>query len=77
MNSESSRSHLVIGVVIECTNLTNGTVHRGKVLSTAKYHYIKCIICMHDNMQCTDKYMCVSLVLCILKLQLFFITMHE
>ena len=33
MNAESSRSHLVIGVIIESTNLTNGSVHRGKVSS--------------------------------------------
>ena len=31
MNAESSRSHLVIGVIIESTNLTNGSVHKGKV----------------------------------------------
>ena len=31
MNAESSRSHLVVGIVIESTNITNGTVHRGKV----------------------------------------------
>lgn len=31
MNAESSRSHLVIGVIIESTNKTNGSVHRGKV----------------------------------------------
>ena len=31
MNAESSRSHLVVGIVIESTNVTNGTVHRGKV----------------------------------------------
>ncbi|XP_071794114.1 uncharacterized protein [Asterias amurensis] len=31
MNSESSRSHLIIGVVIESTNLTTGTVTRGKL----------------------------------------------
>ena len=31
MNAESSRSHLIVGIVIESTNITNGTVHRGKV----------------------------------------------
>ena len=31
MNSESSRSHLIIGVVIESTNLTTGTVTKGKL----------------------------------------------
>ena len=31
MNAESSRSHLVIGIVIETTNLTTGAVLRGKV----------------------------------------------
>ena len=31
MNAESSRSHLIIGIVIVSTNLTNGTVHKGKV----------------------------------------------
>ena len=34
MNAESSRSHLIIGVVIESINLANGTVHRGKVRRT-------------------------------------------
>ena len=33
MNAESSRSHLVIGIVIETTNLTTGAVMRGKVTS--------------------------------------------
>ena len=31
MNAESSRSHLVIGIVIETTNRTTGTVMRGKL----------------------------------------------
>jgi len=31
MNSESSRSHLIIGVVVESTNLTTGAVTRGKL----------------------------------------------
>ncbi|XP_038044756.1 myosin-10-like [Patiria miniata] len=31
MNAESSRSHLVIGVVIESTNITTGTVTKGKL----------------------------------------------
>ncbi|XP_022099013.1 myosin-9-like [Acanthaster planci] len=31
MNAESSRSHLIIGVVIESTNLTTGTVTKGKL----------------------------------------------
>ena len=31
MNDESSRSHLVIGIIIETTNRTSGTVLRGKV----------------------------------------------
>ncbi|XP_002122612.2 uncharacterized protein LOC100187504 [Ciona intestinalis] len=31
MNAESSRSHLVIGVVIESTNLTSGAITRGKL----------------------------------------------
>ena len=31
MNSESSRSHLIIGIVMETTNLTTGSVLRGKV----------------------------------------------
>jgi hypothetical protein len=31
MNAESSRSHLVIGIVIESTNKTTGTVTKGKV----------------------------------------------
>ena len=32
MNAESSRSHLIIGIVLESTNLSTGTVHKGKVL---------------------------------------------
>ncbi|KAJ8380708.1 hypothetical protein SKAU_G00014860 [Synaphobranchus kaupii] len=31
MNSESSRSHLIIGITIESTNLTNGSVSYGKL----------------------------------------------
>ncbi len=31
INAESSPSHLVIGVIIELTNKTNGSVHKGKV----------------------------------------------
>uniref|UniRef100_A0A4W3IPI5 Si:dkey-96l17.6 n=1 Tax=Callorhinchus milii TaxID=7868 RepID=A0A4W3IPI5_CALMI len=31
MNTESSRSHLIIGVIIESTNLTNGSVTHGKL----------------------------------------------
>ncbi len=31
MNADSSRSHLVVSVLIESTNLTNGAVTRGKV----------------------------------------------
>lgn len=31
MNMESSRSHLIIGIVIESTNLTTGAVIKGKV----------------------------------------------
>lgn len=31
MNVESSRSHLIIGVTIESTNLTNGSVTYGKL----------------------------------------------
>ena len=32
MNAESSRSHLIIGVVLETTNLATGAVLRGKVV---------------------------------------------
>jgi len=31
MNDESSRSHLVIGIIIESTNLTSGAITRGKL----------------------------------------------
>ena len=31
MNAESSRSHLIIGIVIETTNLLTGAVLKGKV----------------------------------------------
>lgn len=37
MNAESSRSHLVLSVIIESTNKTNGQVTRGKVI---QYHTI-------------------------------------
>ena len=33
MNAESSRSHLIISVIIETTNKVTGAVVRGKVLS--------------------------------------------
>ena len=36
MNAESSRSHLVIGIVIESTNLTTGAVLRGKVTTSLR-----------------------------------------
>ena len=32
MNAESSRSHLVLSIVIESTNLTSGAVVKGKVI---------------------------------------------
>ena len=31
MNAESSRSHLILGIIIESTNLTSGAVVKGKV----------------------------------------------
>ena len=31
MNEDSSRSHLVIGIIIESTNLTSGAITRGKL----------------------------------------------
>ena len=31
MNAESSRSHLVLSIIIESTNLTSGAVVKGKV----------------------------------------------
>ena len=31
MNAESSRSHLIISIIIEATNRTTGTVSKGKV----------------------------------------------
>ena len=34
MNAESSRSHLILGIVIESTNLTSGVVVKGKVRET-------------------------------------------
>lgn len=34
MNAESSRSHLILSIVIESTNLTSGAVVRGKVCLT-------------------------------------------
>ena len=33
MNAESSRSHLILGIIIESTNLTSGAVVKGKVSS--------------------------------------------
>ena len=37
MNSESSRSHLVIGIIIETTNRATGQVLKGKVRTTVKW----------------------------------------
>ena len=31
MNEDSSRSHLIIGILIESTNLTSGAITRGKL----------------------------------------------
>ncbi|KAL4593054.1 hypothetical protein GN956_G27139, partial [Arapaima gigas] len=31
MNVESSRSHLIVGVIVESRNLTNGSVNYGKL----------------------------------------------
>ena len=31
MNAESSRSHLVLSIIIESTNITSGAVMKGKV----------------------------------------------
>lgn len=33
MNSESSRSHLILSIIIESTNLTSGAVVKGKVMA--------------------------------------------
>lgn len=43
MNSESSRSHLVLSIIIESTNLTSGAVVKGKVkfYTHFKYNMIK------------------------------------
>lgn len=35
MNAESSRSHLILGIVIESTNLTSGAVVKGKVSNSS------------------------------------------
>jgi len=35
MNAESSRSHLILGIIIESTNLTSGAVVKGKVCSSS------------------------------------------
>ena len=38
MNAESSRSHLVLSIVIESTNLTSGAVVKGKVKTNFHLH---------------------------------------
>lgn len=38
MNAESSRSHLILGIVIESTNLTSGAVVKGKVSNSSQCH---------------------------------------
>lgn len=40
MNAESSRSHLILGIVIESTNLTSGAVVKGKVCYHGYHMYI-------------------------------------
>jgi len=42
MNSESSRSHLVLSIVIESTNLTSGAVVKGKVSLLCRLY-----LCLH------------------------------
>ena len=55
MNAESSRSHLVIGIVIECTNLTNGAVHRGKVYHMCAYSQYKLnSLFLYSTDNCSD-----------------------
>ena len=39
MNAESSRSHLIVGIVITSTNLATGTVVSGKVCSHFNYFF--------------------------------------
>ena len=40
MNAESSRSHLIISIIIESTNRTSGAVTKGKVFIISFYMYL-------------------------------------
>lgn len=40
MNAESSRSHLILGIVIESTNLTSGAVVKGKVSNDPDWDFL-------------------------------------
>ena len=40
MNDESSRSHLVIGIIIETVNKSTGQIMKGKVNREKKNRYI-------------------------------------
>ena len=40
MNDESSRSHLVIGITLECTNKNTGNVTKGKVTTATFYNFV-------------------------------------
>ena len=44
MNDESSRSHLVIGITLECTNKNTGNVTKGKVTTATFYNLFYCKI---------------------------------
>ena len=54
MNAESSRSHLIIGILIESTNLTNGVVHRGKVYPQTMSKVNEIVSTMHVISVCVN-----------------------
>ena len=41
MNAESSRSHLIIGIVMEATNKNTGNITKGKVCSLCKALHLR------------------------------------
>jgi len=48
MNEESSRSHLILSIVIESTNLQTQSVAKGKVISSTNVVLISSSICKAD-----------------------------
>lgn len=60
MNSESSRSHLIIGIVITSTNLATGAVLNGKLRFVACLFFCVCSCgCL-----CVYLYLCIGIASC-------------